>query len=281
MGDRIERTKSFFAAATLVAALCAVVANASDTQSNGEAIVEAYLALAVGTELPSETSLNDVITKRPLDDITIVVPFPLPSSFSYHFFSDVERVVEEISARSTGLKIQALRVEEASKFVSAPQVPVRNDAIVVHLGSRDEIRAAVALAAKDDPHLLEVYSELVDQAVQYDQDVCLMASRFVEAGVPVVGKAIVWIEDGSRVQECLYEEILQAFGISNDFQYDINSIFSDSIGVMRPSALDWCFWAIHTNAAIKPGMTREAAKAAALELVPAVCDPKITSLVDW
>jgi hypothetical protein len=254
--------------------LCTGFASATELRLDRDAVVESYLSLTFGTEFETAASRSDVLVKRPQDQISVVVTFPQPSSFRYELFWQVGRIVAEMAAYSMGQQVRALGPDDAVKFLTNPSASNvgENNAIVVNIGSRNEIRASLELAASADPALLEIYESVLEQAVAEGGAICLVASGFPMAGSPVLGKAIIWIEDTPNLEDCLYEEMLQSFGLMNDIQRDVDSLFSDVSSASRPSSMDWCFWAIHTNAAMKAGMDQIAARAAAQALFPSVCD---------
>lgn len=245
-------------------------AYAAEAQLERDVVVEAYLDLAFGTEFETPTTRPDIILKRPQDQVAVVVPFPQRSSFRYVLFWQVGRVVADIAARSSGLQLRALGPDEAIEFINSPDTSSLgpNNAIVVNIGSREEIRESVEFAASPDPAIMEIYERALHQAETANGPVCLVATGEPDPTTGILGRALIWIEDGPWLDECLYEEIMQAFGLTNDFQSDLDSLFSDHSRATRPTLMDWCFWSIHTNAALKPGMDRVSARAVATNLFP-------------
>jgi hypothetical protein len=239
-----------------------------------EQLFEEYEALAFGAEYDIYDDLPTVFMKRDPAHVAVVVPFPRSSSFRYELFSTIAAVVDDINDHSTGVKVTTLDARSAASYVTnggAEDIEA-NDTIIVNVGSRDEIRRSVLETSANDPRLLALYQHVLEMATAAGVlQVCLTVSGTPKEGSAVLGRAVIWIEDGPLLEACLYEEILQSFGLFNDFGYDLDSIFSDVNHVTRPSELDWCLWALHSHASIEPGMTGDEARPVARKIYERHC----------
>ncbi|MCB9994592.1 MAG: DUF2927 domain-containing protein [Hyphomicrobiaceae bacterium] len=244
--------------------------NSSEAYSPQQ-IADYYTYLAFGSEWPVDPSFSgDAIFKRNSVSPVFVVLLPKPSVGIDWAFEQLRAVVEEISLRNSGPPIIALDKEGVRDFVQRNLPLDRNDpksdwanSLLIYIGSRHELEGPVSAAAAQLPALFDMFAAAEAGNLPF----CATASQVDPVQPKNIGTAIAWIETGPEVESCLYEEIMQSFGIAKDFPPGAPSIFSDDEAHRRPTELDWQLWRIHTDPRIVSGMSRDAASAMVLQIL--------------
>jgi hypothetical protein len=223
-------------------------------------IVDRYIDLAFGSEFPPSgtTVRGDRIFKRDPDNIVNIVPLPKPSAPLGEVFSLVTKVALDLEAQSGGIRLKVFDESNILGFLQRNQPALLKDyanSVIVYVGSSDELRIAIEAAAVQDPIFREVYHYWRDLPANAGKPLCMAGAAPNAEFSQVIGMAIVWVEYGPRLEECLYEEIIQSFGLANDLPVGTASMFNDDGVFDYPTQLDWKLWHIHTDPRLTAGMT--------------------------
>jgi hypothetical protein len=214
-----------------------------------------YLDVAFTSEFEgievSADRLKKRIDDRPIRVLTVPL-MPAPIEETLVAVKTVTSVLNEHSPLlellfvepSQYRSIVSLTAEDADEFF--------DDSITVYVGSRHE--------------LVESLRKLGEKAFatfgSFAQNAPLNRSCFGLAyghgnGDHFIGKAFVFIEysNSERLYACLYEEIMQTFGIPGDLSFGSHSIFNDDDVYAKPTELDWAIWSLHQNSQLRAGMS--------------------------
>lgn len=138
--------------------------------------------------------------------------------------------------------------------------------IAVYVGSRSELSdIANALGAAD-----RIIPETVHRYVDINpvRPLCLgfALPRRDDHSILTIGWVL--IEDNeSTIVECIYEELMQMFGILNDFPSGAPSLFNDDGVFSRPTELDRLLFAVHFDDRLEAGMTEEEVRVRLVEIL--------------
>ncbi|WDQ98449.1 DUF2927 domain-containing protein [Devosia sp. J2-20] len=219
-------------------------------------IQRSYLDVAFTSEFEgielSVDRLKKRIVGRPISVLTVPLA-PAPIEETLAAVRAVTSVLDEHSPLlelvfvepSRYKSILSLSAEDADEFF--------DDSITVYVGPRHEI--------------VESVRKLGEKAFatfgSFAQNAPLNRSCFGLAyghgnGEYFIGKAFVFIEYSSsdRLYACLYEEIMQTFGIPGDLVFGSYSIFNDDDVYSIPTELDWAMWDLHNNIKLQAGMSQ-------------------------
>ena len=226
------------------------------------AIADLYERLAFGSELetPGTERFREHIKKRDPKRVVRVVVLPQPSTPIDQTVASAKAVIDEITDRSAAMDTHVLSMDELSEILSA--TPERRsdlaDALFVFIGNREELMAGIGkvVAANGAVAGLSAWAS----SLRGDEPMCFVMATSRD-GTASIGYSMAWIEAGAALEECLYEEVMQSFGIANDFPAGVPSLFSDDRVYRVPSELDWVLWRIHTDPRIVAGMSKMEARA--------------------
>lgn len=236
-----------------------------------EQIVDFYVEIAFGSEFSflGLAFSDDQIAKRNQNNPIRIVPLPKPSVPLQESFALIKKVSIEMQTYSGGLQLFTYDESNLMKFLNRDQIDLQADylnSVVVYIGSREELRASVKKAASNNPPIWQML-ESSTLPLNVGKPLCMAASSAYDEGTQTIGMAIAWIEYGPRLEECLYEEIMQSFGIGNDFPAGTPSIFNDDGVYTSPTPLDWTLWRIHTDPRIVAGMKEKEVRKVAMEIL--------------
>lgn len=220
-------------------------------------LVELYERLALGpSELePADAIKSDrLIQKRAPKRAVEVAILPQQSVPVDQTIASAALVIDEITERSPGLAVHVLSSEELIEFTrrNAGRQPDLTDYLLVFIGSRQELLDSIGKHATGK----QAVSPLYDRALALGKQVpvCFAITTSAGGGAGYIGYAAAWVESGSSMNECLYEEVMHSFGLVGSFPPGVPSIFSSDRLYRSPTDLDWALWRIHEDGRIVAGM---------------------------
>lgn len=221
---------------------------------------ELYLRVAFGSEFESLIPgvISDRILKRAQGKAVSIIAFPQPSVPLDESFRVVGEVAEELATHSSDLRLHTYSRDEVLRLSASLVAGDRrsfDDAVLIYIGSQDELRRVASAAG-----IASLYDTLSDAASTAGLPLCFGIMLARTDNPNEIGKAAVLIEHSLALRECLFEEIMQTFGISNDLPAGTPSIFNDDNLFGTPTELDWKLWRIHTDHSIRSGMNIEDAR---------------------
>jgi len=221
-------------------------------------LVEYYVQLAFGSEFDflDVSSPGDLIVKRDQAIEVNIVPLPQPSVGLDETSPLVRQVAEQIAARSGGVRLKTLTMDEMAAILRQGDEAwkaILPDSVLVNIGNRNELQESLEKYGAN-PVIDQMYKGTFAPPLNAEFPLCLSWAAGRGRGSPFIGAAVVWVENGPALEECLYEEIMQSFGIANDLPDGTPSIFSDDRKYRVPTSMDWWLWRIHTDPRIEVGM---------------------------
>lgn len=272
----IQATRSLvliWIAALWVFSLSGAIAHDSAlSEFTDEQIVDYYVELAFGAEvmLPgSPFSAQEIIKRKPVRTVHLVA-LPQPTMSMSRAVSAVKKIADDIERRSGGIDIVTYDENTIVDYVARNKNGVLvdfQDSIFVFIGSEGELLESMEEKSKSDPIVKILYEAVIGLPPGSPYPVCVAGISQHPDSAQVIGAVVAWIEDGPDLEECLYEEIMQSFGIGNDFPAGTHSMFNDDRVYNRSTELDWLLWRIHTAPRIQAGMTAPVAIEAAREIL--------------
>lgn len=227
-------------------------------------IAQLYLHLALGSEFAVLDSKYNTerIVKRDQSRPVNIIAIPQPSVPIHETISMVNDVAGDIQRHSDDVEFRLYDEDGILNFINRDQsdlLDVFQDTVAIYVGSKVEIEGAIEKAASVTPEVAEIYMGVAPQ-VAAGKPLCLGVSFRRWDRPQFIGKSLVWVEYGPNLRECLYEEIMQSFGIANDFPVGVASIFNDDAVLKTPTPLDWELWRLHMHPRIQAGMQVEQVK---------------------
>lgn len=267
--------------ASLVAGLlCAISSASSAGHLSAEAIASMYGRLAFEDEyaLAHDAKAGRNFSMR-LDigrPINVVV---LPNAGSPPALVDhVHELVAAITADLTS-HAPAVHFEIVSQNMMATYAANREDfarllrdnTLAIYIRTRQQMRDLVLRAGGDGGVFAKTLSVYEPGGISDGFPACFALLMAEPPGLsPVIIGASIFVEEPyPDIETCLYEEMMQSFGLGFDFPAGTASIFNDDQVYLRPTNLDWTLWRIHNDPAMLPGMNRAdaVAKAATIAAV--------------
>lgn len=231
------------------------IADESLTGMTVSKFADLYVDLAFGSEFQSWGPRQDSIFKRVDRRPVNIIPLPKPSVPLEVALTSVAAVAQNVEQHSANVVLNTHSMDELNELLSAGLSPeVLRDSVVIYIGTRSELGDSIRANADINPHLVQLFERAAsDRSVE---QICMAAAAPTHEGSNIIGMAIVWIEYKSNIDECIYEELMQSFGLGNDFSSGVPSMFNDDGVYSEPTDLDWLFWQVHTDPRMSPGMNR-------------------------
>lgn len=258
----LVRVRALARLAILFLPICAdtqALAVEPSRQLTNEEVVNLYISIAFGSEFGFLTeAVADKIWKRDPKQVVNIIPFPSESVPIDETLSVVSSVVAEIASHSDEVDLRTLGPSDVAELQSGGEAAWRAilaDSVIVHVGSRAELQSSLEAYGAKDPAIAKMYAGTFAPPLNEDYPLCLAASNERSQGSMLIGTSIAWVQSGPALRECLYEEIMQSFGIANDLPAGTPSIFNDDQRYQQPTGLDWVLWKLHNDPRIVAGMS--------------------------
>lgn len=277
----MSKIKHGSAALALVCAILFIQTTASiaaGAQRYAGYAVDELIELYVHTSLTAEGGLSTVdhrLVKWPADKTVRVITIPLDSVFDTpgqhtQLIARTKRIVDRIAAATDAPGIDALGVEEMRAFVQVapPADPhgALKDHVVVLFGSQAElIGAAKSWASLPGPEGL-LMTALLPHLGMMDQ-LCFGIWVADPSSYRLAGAFVLIDAVTPQLDQCIYEEVMQSFGLMNDFPAGTHSIFNDDNVFEEPTYLDWFLWQVHQDPRLEAGMDEAAVRRVARDVI--------------
>jgi len=238
-------------------------------------LIDSYIEVAFFNEVTGE---KHTLRKFPQDTVVDIVLVPQDSIFDtpgyvHELIALTDNIAEKLNSALPTPALKALSANESIDFLFsfAPGgTPKTENWIMVIVGSIDELKNMMDIYESGWPDMFDDVRRFVLPVIEArnDAEMNCFGQNFVdksdEASL-VVG--FVFIQDNSFVEACLYEEVMQAFGLANDLPFGSPSIFNDDNVYDFPTPLDLAMWNLHFSPELKPGMEREQARTVISDLL--------------
>ncbi|VAW14526.1 hypothetical protein MNBD_ALPHA11-51, partial [hydrothermal vent metagenome] len=238
-------------------------------------LIDSYTEVAFFNEVTGE---KHTLRKFPQDAVVDIVLVPQDSIFDtpgyvHELIALTANVAEKLNGALPKPALNALSANESIDFLFsfAPGgTPKTENWIMVIVGSVDELKNMMDLFETGLPGVFDILRQKVLPVIEArnDDDLNCFAQGFVAKsdGASLVS-GLVFIQDNSFVEACLYEEVMQMFGLANDLPFGSPSIFNDDNVYDLPTPLDLAMWKLHFLPELKPGMELEQARTVILDLL--------------
>jgi hypothetical protein len=230
---------------------------------SARALVDLYIELALGVEFGTS---DRQLVKWSTASTVRVVTFPRNTIVQAGQEADVseavDQMVAEISAPIERPAIVSLHPDALSaglSFTDLKPPHVVANGIQVYVGSREEALEGAILLFGNRADVLAAFAA----SWPSNQPVCYGWTQTDSSDPNLAVSAYVFIEYSERFEECLFEEVMQSFGLPNDLPSGSRSIFNDDNVHSRPTATDWLLWRAHFDDRLVRGMNENALRAAA------------------
>lgn len=221
-------------------------------------VVDLYVEIAFGSEFGvlAPASNQSALDKRRTDAAVNIVPLPQSSVPLAEPTSLVQSIVSELNLHSGGLRLIAYMPEDMKGLLErvSRDRSIYLDTVLVYIGSRSELNGLIDKASSENLAIQRFRDEVISDPENDGRPLCAAASFVRDDGILGMGTAAVWVEYGPHLRACLFEEIIQSFGLGNDFAPGTPSIFNDDDVYDAPTALDWQLWRVHTDPRLKHSM---------------------------
>lgn len=182
----------------------------------------------------------------------------------------VHEISDDVSSRLGKPVLRALGRQELLDLLTGDRSEfqrVVDEGIVIFVGAREEIQE-IADQIPFDTGILNSVLEQVFKSADLGSGVpCMGVGLGIGATPDGVNQAKILIEDGPWLEECVYEELMQVFGMPNDFPAGTASLFNDDNVFNRPTELDWLLWRLHFDERLKTGMREYEVRLVAAEVL--------------
>jgi len=205
-----------------------------------------------------------------------VMTFPRDSIFDkgdrFREIIDLASSVATSLDRGAGKHVlEAYGSEEMVNMALSPEARSRVTelaSIFLYVGSRGEIKeTATMLSETIGRHVLDIHRGYLSGSVSAGGPLCYGVVLPEPNDPYTILRAWVFIEDTAAIEECLYEEIMQSFGLFNDLPAGAPSMFNDDMVYNVPTPLDWFMWRLHLDSRLRPGMSESEVRAVAPQLI--------------
>lgn len=139
------------------------------------------------------------------------------------------------------------------------------DSVVIIAGTKAELFQAMLDISWNNPSFPKA---LIDALRGSSETFCAGWNTRLNENVWNLDRGFLFIEYSETFDACLYEEIMQSFGIPQDFPDGTPSIFNDDNVYGEPTELDLLLWRVHGDPRLKAGMTRDEVLPLAHEIIP-------------
>jgi hypothetical protein len=238
-----------------------------------EYIVDRYIRQAFSND-GSDVRLH-VLSKYRYGEVPVV--FPLPNSSVVTTNEELLSIVERVKSVGDHINLKSeagpiakflSKREFEAKLTTTEGVGTAKDGIVnVFIGDNLSIRSIIK---NNNANVTEVLKNRVLSAFDASDGItsfCAAFSYLDESNPGVITGASILIEFGDDFEACLYEQIMQSFGLWADFPPGTQSLFAEDELFTSPTELDWLIWRLHTSRELKAGAGREEVREIATVLV--------------
>lgn len=225
-------------------------------------LVDLYVELALKFEAGTGMQGDGRVIKWNPDSVVKVVAQPVGTFISQNALADTlvdetKRVTDAIASRAPDQQIVAFDRTELLRFVETARVigpSALANSILVLLADRGELVKRIDTLSEQSPDAVSL-KILLSQIPSINEPICAGWTLKEARRDTFVFRGFVFIEYSPGVTGCLFEELMQSFGIYNDFPDGTASIFNDDNVYQEPTELDWLLWKVHLDPRIKSGMT--------------------------
>lgn len=227
------------------------------------------LSVAEIADLYVEVALSDEVTKRksklskwPSDVEVKIYTFPGDSMFNVtgrpgEIVDLVAQVAAQIAAPVGPGRLRAPDWDAMTEMLMGGMLshPEALDySIMVTVGSMADLKHVSDKLAATLPAAAEAHAGFLRGVEKRPGPLCYAILSTKPETRYVLYRAWVFVEFTDRLEECLFEELMQTFGLPNDLPPKSPSMFNDDMLNDRPTELDWLLWRIQFDDRLTPGM---------------------------
>lgn len=238
-------------------------------------LVELYVELALLEEEGADNDQDGLLHKWPSDVAVRIIPqanTPDPD----HVIEEAKRISDFLGSLGTSPAIVTFDKKGLEEFASEARLDGTGKpfeyTVVAFVAPRDELIARMQMIEASSPGILP--PAFLTELPRVTEPICVGATTARTKNDPQIFRALLFVEYNEGFAACLFEELMQSFGISNDFPPGTPSIFNDDGTYDSPTALDLFLWRVHGDERLKAGMDVHSVVPVATEVILDLLGPR-------
>lgn len=267
----------------IAVALCVVVTSIGRAQGPGpnllgytvDNLVDLYVQLALSREAGTDTEGTGILTKWPPEAAIRIFAQPSETLIERDgpelFINETKRISDFIASPISHPKIvtyDAVQLAEVARQARLDgSAKYFENSVSVYIATRKELLEKMLEIQRLVTPLFPDY--LIAAVSNAKKTACVgWNARRGDADWNLY-RAFVFIEykDKPTLDSCLYEEVMQSFGIPDDFPPGTPSIFNDDDVYHEPTELDLLLWRVHADPRLRAGMKEEEVRPIARQII--------------